>query len=520
MSAVDTLDLAHAPQDLQLQADVCLVGAGAAGLYLACRLAQAGLSVVVLEAGPERAQDAGAGGFTLAEGSDPYAGATAGRFFGLGGSTSRWGGALVPHGRHDLRPGDEAGPWPTVVQAVERHGAQVLAQMGYDRDPGFEQRGPQWLGPAVTSALASAGLHLQSGVVLPFGRKNFAGLLVQAQSLAQPPRVLLNAVACEWQLASAHDGADVQALVARSTTGRQARVQAGRFVIAAGAIESARLLLELQDQAPVLPAGAIPGRGLGDHLSMPVARVPTEGMAQVVRLFAPRFEGRWMRSLRMLGSAPQEPRAFAHFVFDTQGTGLAAVRELLSAAQARRRPALGVAQLVRGAADVAGLAWHRVASARMHVPARAGVLLQLDMEQSLEAINSITLSGERDTFGRRKALVRWRVGEADLQAMARIAGRLLRHWPAAQAGLPPLQPLATTADGARPYDAYHPVGTCRMGVDADAVVDMGLRVRGMGNLWVASTGVLPSAGTANPTFTLLCLAEGLAQRIVGQMQST
>ena len=52
-----------------------------------------------------------------------------------------------------------------------------------------------------------------------------------------------------------------------------------------------------------------------------------------------------------------------------------------------------------------------------------------------------------------------------------------------------------------------------MGVDSEAVVDSHLQVWGTDNLWVVSTGVLPSAGTANPTFTLLCLAEQLAGRL-------
>jgi choline dehydrogenase-like flavoprotein len=52
-----------------------------------------------------------------------------------------------------------------------------------------------------------------------------------------------------------------------------------------------------------------------------------------------------------------------------------------------------------------------------------------------------------------------------------------------------------------------------MGEDAEAVVDRNLKVWGVQNLWVVSTGVLPSAGTANPTFSMLCLAQQLAEDI-------
>ena len=52
-----------------------------------------------------------------------------------------------------------------------------------------------------------------------------------------------------------------------------------------------------------------------------------------------------------------------------------------------------------------------------------------------------------------------------------------------------------------------------MGKEKESVVDENLKVYGTKNLWVVSTGVLPSAGTANPTFTMLCLADRLVEQI-------
>jgi choline dehydrogenase-like flavoprotein len=53
-----------------------------------------------------------------------------------------------------------------------------------------------------------------------------------------------------------------------------------------------------------------------------------------------------------------------------------------------------------------------------------------------------------------------------------------------------------------------------MGTDEEATVDLDLRVRGTQNLYVLSTGVFPSAGTANPTFSMLCLGDMLADKLV------
>jgi choline dehydrogenase-like flavoprotein len=52
-----------------------------------------------------------------------------------------------------------------------------------------------------------------------------------------------------------------------------------------------------------------------------------------------------------------------------------------------------------------------------------------------------------------------------------------------------------------------------MGKTKESVVDENLKVYGTSNLWVVSTAVLPSAGSANPTFTVLCLADKLVENI-------
>jgi choline dehydrogenase len=60
---------------------------------------------------------------------------------------------------------------------------------------------------------------------------------------------------------------------------------------------------------------------------------------------------------------------------------------------------------------------------------------------------------------------------------------------------------------------YHPVGTCRMGAGDDAVVDPGLRVRGVAGLRVADASIMPLIPNAHPHATVLAIAERAAALI-------
>jgi choline dehydrogenase-like flavoprotein len=118
------------------------------------------------------------------------------------------------------------------------------------------------------------------------------------------------------------------------------------------------------------------------------------------------------------------------------------------------------------------------------------------------------------------AKVSWQIRDADYEAIERVSSGVLGSWPAADLGGLRLCPVeACHADSAKPHDAYHPVGICRMGNDDRATVDLDLKVKGTENLFLLSTGIFPSAGTANPTFSMLCFGERLGNRLAGDAAS-
>jgi choline dehydrogenase-like flavoprotein len=148
---------------------------------------------------------------------------------------------------------------------------------------------------------------------------------------------------------------------------------------------------------------------------------------------------------------------------------------------------------------------------RLYIPHGTPCRLQLDLEQVRDLSNCVVLTNERDRFERRVPRVTWRVTQPDRDELMRVSAELRSRYATASGVAANCE--RESARSLKPYDAYHPVGTCRLGRDANAVVDPDLRLRGTENIYVVSTAVLPTAGSANPTLALLCFAEDIANRL-------
>src|SRR4249919_3039113 len=97
-----------------LEADVCVIGAGAAGITVALLLARRGLNVVLLESGGKEYETAIHDLNRCSFAKRTFGGAIDGRFRAFGGSTTRWGGQILPMQPIDFeaRSWVNASGWP------------------------------------------------------------------------------------------------------------------------------------------------------------------------------------------------------------------------------------------------------------------------------------------------------------------------------------------------------------------------------------------------------------------------
>lgn len=487
-----------------IRCDVAIVGAGTVGLVVATRLARRGLSVVCLESGSWH-QDGDEHPLNeVIQTRSVYAGAAKGRFRCLGGTSTRWGGALIPFLARDLR---DAG-WPIALEDVipYQHAVEHLFAL-----PSGSYEIPDLLGEA-------GALHIGRLAKWPaFKKRNVFQLLSADVRAARGPAVILNATATRFHVAADR----LESVHAESPDGSHAEISAKHFVLAAGAIETTRLLLLLdrQNERCLQRQSDHLGRFFYDHLSVPVATLEVTDRRLLNRLVGFRFDRHGaMRNLRFeLAESDSArriaPRGFAHVAFETTAaTGFDALRELQRLTQQRRRPpATLVFRLMSAAPWLARAAWWRFVEKRLLYPDAAQVQVHMVIEQTPRPENRITLSPERvDRFGQPLAEIDWSVSPEDARALDSAVDAFEVTWNTsvlARAARFVRRPIADLgADLSRGGGIYHPGGTTRLAhSNQEGVVDERLRVFGLPNTRVVSTSVLPTGGGANPTMMLLML---------------
>jgi choline dehydrogenase-like flavoprotein len=516
-------------------ADVCIIGGGVAGVTLAQQLVRSPAQVALLEGGgltftkslrslPTvlsrhlRGEQALARGRNVGQYYYPLR-FTRGR--ALGGSSRAWashGLQAAPLDAVDFleRDGLPDHGWPFGRETLEPYyeRAQQACNLGpfeYEVDP-WEARGLGRHLPLDENVVRST--MFQFGLDSAFNRYE--------ASLADADNVQLMVHATVTRIAVDRHGR-VDHVQGATLDGNRFTVKADTFVLAAGAIETARLLLASNDVQP---------SGIGNEPDL-VGRYFQEHLDAEVGLLLPAPDVD-REAFRLYGSQQVGPHLNAHAmlrlsddVLKREGL-LNAVVRLRPAYRSSLDPAVRSARTVRRSlhhgVPTTGLPTHAVRAAR-----GVGTLVEhraakrssppdafgLDMmaEQQPNPKSRVRLGRRRDRLGMPTTVLDWRLAERDWASVRRtveILGDCLRD-----AGVGEV--VSTVGPGAPVppvYGNWHHLGTTRMHVDpARGVVDEHCRVHGVPNLYVSGGSVLPTSGYANPTLTIAALALRLADHL-------
>jgi choline dehydrogenase-like flavoprotein len=507
------------------EADLCIIGAGAAGISIARTFIGAPVSVCVVESG---SFEFDASTQALYDGEivgSPYVDLDACRMRMLGGSTIHWGGWCAPYDDIDFeqRPWVPHSGWPIGRAELEPfyQRAQQVCGLG---DFHYDERVWNELGIAPErperAKLEVAFIRVRA--------QNWAQAFRDELGAASNLSVLLNANVGD--IAANEAGTAIAHLDIRSLQGRTGRVRARAYILACGGMENARLLLSSNG---VQSAGLgnqrdLVGRFLMDHPPMDFppppmrcATVLTSNPGGLMSSYGTYFRSGlgYVAGLRL---SPQVQRAqgllncWGWLQEQRVSTDRAVPAPVLAAASRSRAPLLdaGTRRVLLQLSALEGLSAARASRPGAVQDGPAVVTLLSQSEQAPNPQSRITLSDERDALGMRKIRVDWRVTELDKRSVRiwteTVGGELLRL------NMGRLRVEDWLLDGTPDWPtafrgAWHHIGTTRMATDPGrGVVDETCRVHGIGNLYIAGCSVFPTSGWVNPTFTIVALSLRLA----------
>ena len=527
-------DLAMASGEANVSADICIIGSGPAGLTLARALSESGLTVVIVESGPAIPRPPTGNEipeFTRRE----YKGATAGRSFGLGGTSALWGGQLLPIRPDEMRARavHDGAAWPIDHEEIAQHFGLIESWTGV-ASGAFEVSREQYSSHPVANCTWHRFAPRFSKWI-PFRRRNLAKSWLPALRRTNKVQIWINATARFWASTVRESNANMTCLTAVSTSGIRLNVVARTYVICAGAVESTRIVLEMARAGlniaknPESPIGGM----LHDHVSLRIGEIVPVSHSRTIAMFAPLFVGSTMRSLRLDLTTKASigeglPPAYIHVVMAApDASGFAALRGLFRSVQAldMRRAALAGFALMSSIPEVLAIVYWRFVRKRLMFTHGGKLYFNLDFEQPPLSGNRMTLMESHDSV-RDRLEIDWDLPPYPAQLIDFAIDQIKSFWQSN--GMEAIAHLhllnrneIMRAIPDNMYDVFHPAGTTRMGkTEGEGVVDPNLRVFGTANCYVLSTSVFPSMGTANPTFTLMALAVRLAHQLKMQAHAT
>ena len=528
------IDLRSVPDGTTIDADVCIVGAGAAGITLAMELSGQGHRICLLESGgldfDDDVQALNDGDCVSEQKIDLLWSRL--RYFG--GTTGHWGGNCAPLDPQDFEERDwipDSG-WPFGIAEMDPYYPRAYR---YCELPVPNFSADYWAGRSESfrnRRLSLKGDPISEKIFLKSPPTRFGE--VYRADLGKPGNlceVYLNANVMEIEA----DAEAKQAVALRTggIDGKTHHFRARVFILAAG-LENARLLL-LSDR--VRPQGLgndhdTVGRYFMAHTTLRTGRallsIP-EGTASYYATLG--WEQRFLSEVNPFIDALQPSReaqeregilntvVFFEESYEGERTpGFIAMRRIAKQIVYGRVPDNLIHDLGTVIGDLDQVV--KALYARSFGDNSYKILqTRFFSEQAPNRDSRVMLGADRDALGQRKLTLDWRLGELDKRTILRTQKLLAEQFGTLGIGRLRIDFQSEDEPWPRGVDSSaHFMGSTRMSRDPRrGVVDENCRVHGIDNLYVAGGSVFPTSGATMLTVNIVALAVRLADHLRGKL---
>ena len=518
-----------------LQCDLCIVGAGAAGLTIASELDGSRFNVLLLESGgleyDSKVQ-------SLYKGDNIgllYEPLDLCRVRTFGGSTDPrgWGGWCKPLSEMDFerRSWVPLSGWPISKSDLAPFYPRAFTTLSLAKDT--ERLADE---DSRVDVLPTSGVYCRNEPC-PLSPAPHLGQVKQEQIRQAPNiRILLHANVTE--IVTDPTARHVTGLKVSTLTDTHLSVTAKYFIVAAGGIENARLLLlsDAVQKNGLGNASGFVGTCFMEHPRYAWGRLSGENIGEVVRRYDPgnvvgarrsqasQSDARPLfgASLALTEKAQREFRLLGARTWilpvhqSGEREGGREMKEFVFWLKKRRIPsdaARRIRGVLRDLPSAAGaISAHLLAKLR---PPKHWQFVTV-IEQNPDRSSRISLDTRRDALGLRRVRLDWRVTPLVKRTLEQTRELFSSELRAAgldcrvEGGDGPEQNQSPDV----PRWVWHHMGTTRMSADsAEGVVDANCRVHGMDNLYIAGSSIFPTVGNDMPTINIVALAHRLADHI-------
>lgn len=510
-------------------ADVCIIGAGAAGITLAREFVGSCHKVLLLESGGLTAEPETQALYDSDVVGLAHNGIHAARSRMFGGTTNLWGGQSLRFDQSDfrVRPWVPHSGWPLTLEVLTVY---------YDRAETVLQ-----VGKKLTYEQLCLRLGLQPPAFDPQKFRfavsqwsrcpNFA--VAYGDQLIKSANVTLVLHANVTSVLAAKTGT-ITAVEVKTLSGKTERITARYYVVCCGAIETARLLLASDRPAPhgIGNRYGLVGRYFMDHLHLDLGRLAIRDRRRLHDTFESFVVRQRLYSPKLILADEQQSRLgllrlLSEVILEDPPDS--PITQLKQAYSALRKHAgkvnLKASALASATRSLTGspreamrTVWRIYARGRGAKARDCPVRLGVQCENAPCPDSRVSLSDSRDRLGMRRARLNWVVGEFERNTLRTFVYLFAAEIDRLGYAAYDLRSAGMLDDEhawrGMVTDAAHQMGTARMHESPQfGVVDSACRVHGIDNLYVGSSVVFPTGGHSNPTLTILALCIRIADTL-------